>query len=335
MDFAYPVENCIYAVILAFFIGVVICPVLIPILHKLKYGQTERDDGPQSHLKKSGTPTMGGIAILIAFAVTALVFSFMGKGNIRMFWNSIAVILITLGFGIVGFIDDYIKVAKKRSLGLRAYQKILIQLIFTAAFAWYISKAYPEDFTKIYVPFAGGYMLNLGIIYIPFLFVVMLGTVNGVNLTDGLDGLAGGVTMIVAVFFTIICLVCGETLSPAVSASAVGALLAFLVFNAYPAKVFMGDTGSLALGGYVAGTALILKMPLFIIIVGIIYLCESLSVIIQVGYFKKTGKRVFKMAPIHHHFELCGWSETKIVTVFYIITALMCMVGYLGCRGMF
>lgn len=326
MDFVYPVENCIYAVIAAFFIGVIICPVLIPILHKMKYGQTERDDGPQSHLKKTGTPTMGGIAILIAFAVSAFIF---GRTA-----DSVAVVLITLGFGIVGFIDDYIKVVKKRSLGLRAYQKILIQLIFTALFAFYVSKNVPE-FTKIYVPFGNGYMIDLGIIYIPFLFVVMLGTVNGVNLTDGLDGLAGGVTMIVAAFFTIICIAAEKGISPCVSAAVVGALLAFLVFNAYPAKVFMGDTGSLALGGYVAATALILRMPLFIILVGLIYLCESLSVIIQVGYFKKTGKRVFKMAPIHHHFELCGWSETKIVTVFYIITALMCMAAYLGCKGIF
>lgn len=326
MDFVYPVENCIYAVIAAFFIGVVICPVLIPILHKMKYGQTERDDGPQSHLKKTGTPTMGGIAILIAFAVSAFIF---GRTA-----DSVAVVLITLGFGIVGFIDDYIKVVKKRSLGLRAYQKILIQLIFTALFAFYVSKNVPE-FTKIYVPFGNGYMIDLGMIYMPFLFVVMLGTVNGVNLTDGLDGLAGGVTMIVAAFFTIICIAAGKGLSPCVSAAVVGALLAFLVFNAYPARVFMGDTGSLALGGYVAATALILRMPLFIILVGLIYLCESLSVIIQVGYFKKTGKRVFKMAPIHHHFELCGWSETKIVTVFYIITALMCMAAYLGCKGIF
>lgn len=326
MDFVYPVENCIYAVIAAFFIGVIICPVLIPILHKMKYGQTERDDGPQSHLKKTGTPTMGGIAILIAFAVSAFIF---GRTA-----DSVAVVLITLGFGIVGFIDDYIKVVKKRSLGLRAYQKILIQLIFTALFAFYVSKNVPE-FTKIYVPFGNGYMIDLGIIYIPFLFVVMLGTVNGVNLTDGLDGLAGGVTMIVAAFFTIICIAAGKGISPCVSAAVVGALLAFLVFNAYPAKVFMGDTGSLALGGYVAATALMLRMPLFIILVGLIYLCESLSVIIQVGYFKKTGKRVFKMAPIHHHFELCGWSETKIVTVFYIITALMCIAAYLGCKGIF
>ena len=331
----FSVENCIYAVIIAFFIGVVSCHLLIPVLYKMKYGQTVRDDGPESHLKKSGTPTMGGIAIIIAFTVVAVLFSFIESESMRTFWNSIAVVLMTLGFGIVGYIDDYIKVVKKRSLGLRAYQKILLQLVFTAIFAWYISHSYPEDFTKIYVPFANGFMLDLGILYWPFLFVVMLGTVNGVNLTDGLDGLAGGVTMIVAVFFAIMSMVLCGNLSPAVSAAVVGSLLAFLVFNAYPAKVFMGDTGSLALGGFVASAALILKMPLFIIIVGIIYLCESLSVIIQVGYFKKTGKRVFKMAPIHHHFELCGWSETKVVTVFYIITALMCMVGFIASKGMF
>ena len=323
----YPLEKAVYALIVAFIIGAVICPILIPVLHKLKYGQTEREDGPESHLKKSGTPTMGGIAILIAFAVSAFIFG----GN----EDGIAVILITLGFGIVGFIDDYIKVVKKRSLGLRAYQKIILQTVFTAIFAYYLYKADPVNATKIYIPFTNGYMLDLKIIYWPFLYFVMLGTVNGVNLTDGLDGLAGGVTMIVAVFFVIMSWISGSSMPPEVSAAAVGALLAFLLFNAYPARVFMGDTGSLALGGYVAATALVLKMPIFIVLVGIIYLLESLSVIIQVAVFKKTGKRVFKMAPIHHHFELCGCSETKVVTVFYIVTALMCLIAYLGCNGMF
>ena len=323
----YPLEKAVYALIVAFIIGAVICPILIPVLHKLKYGQTEREDGPESHLKKSGTPTMGGIAILIAFAVSAFIFG----GN----KDGIAVILITLGFGIVGFIDDYIKVVKKRSLGLRAYQKIILQTVFTAIFAYYLYKADPVNATKIYIPFTNGYMLDLKFIYWPFLYFVMLGTVNGVNLTDGLDGLAGGVTMIVAVFFVIMSWISGSSMPPEVSAAAVGALLAFLLFNAYPARVFMGDTGSLALGGYVAATALVLKMPIFIVLVGFIYLIESLSVIIQVAVFKKTGKRVFKMAPVHHHFELCGWSETKVVTVFYIVTALMCLIAYLGCNGMF
>ncbi len=280
---SYPLEKAVYALIVAFIIGAVICPILIPVLHKLKYGQTEREDGPESHLKKSGTPTMGGIAILIAFAVSAFIFG----GN----EDGIAVILITLGFGIVGFIDDYIKVVKKRSLGLRAYQKIILQTVFTVAFAYYLYKADPVNATKIYIPFTNGYMLDLKFIYWPFLYFVMLGTVNGVNLTDGLDGLAGGVTMIVAVFFVIMSWISGSAMPPEVSAAAVGALLAFLLFNAYPARVFMGD--------------------------------------------KKTGKRVFKMAPIHHHFELCGWSETKVVTVFYIITAIMCLIAYLGCNGMF
>ena len=237
-----------------------------------------------------------------------------------------------LRYGVIGFIDDYIKVVKKRSLGLRAYQKIVLQLIVFVFFALYIHKTGVG--TKIYIPFMNGYMLDLKIIYWPFMLFVLLGTVNGVNLTDGLDGLAGGVTMIVAAFFLIEAWAVRNGISM-VSGAVIGALFAFLIFNAYPAKVFMGDTGSLALGGFVAASAIILKLPVFIVIVGFIYLCESLSVIIQVAVFKKTGKRVFKMAPIHHHFELCGWSETKIVFVFYIITALMCLIGILGSGFMF
>ena len=315
----------IYAVIIAFIIGVILCPVLIPILHKLKYGQTERDDGPQSHLKKSGTPTMGGIAILGAIILSS---AFFMKGN----YDGAAVLVVTVCFGVIGFIDDYIKVVKKRSLGLRAYQKIVLQLIVFVFFALYIHKTGVG--TKIYIPFMNGYMLDLKIIYWPFMLFVLLGTVNGVNLTDGLDGLAGGVTRIVAAFFLIEAWAVRNGISM-VSGAVIGALFAFLTFNAYPAKVFMGDTGSLALGGFVAASAIILKLPVFIVIVGFIYLCESLSVIIQVAVFKKTGKRVFKMAPIHHHFELCGWSETKIVFVFYIITALMCLIGILGSGFMF
>ena len=316
----------IYAIIIAFIAGVILCPVLIPILHRLKYGQTEREDGPQSHLKKQGTPTMGGIAILCAMAISSLFFI---KGNS----DGLVVLIITLAFGIIGFIDDYIKVVKKRSLGLRAYQKIVLQFIVFVFFAVYIHKTGVG--TKIYVPFMNGFMLDLKIIYWPFMFFVLLGTVNGVNLTDGLDGLAGGVTMIVAAFFLIMAWAVNNGISM-ISGAVIGSLFAFLIFNAYPAKVFMGDTGSLALGGFVASAAIILKMPLFIVLVGFIYLCESLSVIIQVGYFKITGgKRFFKMAPIHHHFELCGWSETKIAFVFYIITAMMCLVAFLGATFIF
>ncbi len=311
---------------IAFVIGVILCPILIPILHKMKYGQTERDDGPESHLKKQGTPTMGGIAILIAFCGGSFLF-------LKQNYDGIAVVLVTLGFGIIGYIDDYIKVVKKRSLGLKAMQKIIGQLVITGVFAYYL---YQSNFgTEIYIPFTKGMTIDMGMLFVPFLIVAILGTVNGVNLTDGLDGLAGGVTLIVAVFFMLVSWGAGSGILP-VCGGVIGALLAFLIFNAYPARVFMGDTGSLALGGFVAASAFLLKMPIFILIVGFIYLLESISVMIQVLYFKKTGgKRFFKMAPIHHHFELCGWSETKIVTIFYVITTLLCLIAFLGCRYLF
>lgn len=318
-------EIAIYSVMISFILGIIFCPLLIPVLRRLKFGQTERDDGPESHLKKQGTPTMGGIAILAAFAIGGVFF-------IKENYDGLVVLLVTLGFGIIGFIDDYIKVVKKRSLGLTPIQKIIGQFIITGLFTFYIIKS--GIGTDILIPFTKGMTIDLGIIYIPFLFVAVIGTVNGVNLTDGLDGLASGVTLIVAVFFMMVAWAAGSGILP-IAGAAAGSLLAFLIFNAYPAKVFMGDTGSLALGGFVAATAFILKMPIFIIIVGFIYLIESLSVIIQVGYFKKTGKRIFKMAPIHHHFELCGWSETKVVTVFYIVTAMLCLIGLLACKYMF
>lgn len=311
---------------IAFVIGVILCPILIPILHKMKYGQTERDDGPQSHLKKQGTPTMGGIAILIAFCGGSFLF-------LKQNYNGIAVVLVTLGFGIIGFIDDYIKVVKKRSLGLKAMQKIIGQLVITAIFAYYL---YQSNFgTEIYIPFTKGMTIDMGMLFVPFLIIAVLGTVNGVNLTDGLDGLAGGVTLIVAVFFMLVSWGAGNSILP-VCGGVIGALLAFLIFNAYPARVFMGDTGSLALGGFVAASAFLLKMPIFILIVGFIYLLESISVMIQVVYFKITGgKRFFKMAPIHHHFEECGWAETKVVTLFYVITTILCLIAFLGCRYLF
>ena len=311
-------EIAVYSVMISFILGIVFCPMLIPVLRRLKFGQTEREEGPESHLKKQGTPTMGGIAILAAFVMGG---AFFINGNM----DGLAVLLVTLGFGVIGFIDDYIKVVKKRSLGLTPIQKIIGQLVITGLFAFYIIKS--GIGTDIFIPFTKGVTIDLGIIYIPFLVVTVLGTVNGVNLTDGLDGLASGVTLIVSVFFMMVAWAAGSGILP-IAGAAGGSLLAFLIFNAYPAKVFMGDTGSLALGGFVASTALIL-------IVGFIYLMESISVILQVAYFKKTGKRIFKMAPIHHHFELCGWSETKVVTVFYIITAMLCLVGLLACKYMF
>lgn len=311
-------ETACFAILLSFLLGVIFCPLLIPVLHRLKYGQTERTDGPQSHLKKSGTPTMGGIAILAAMTIAALIFCHDDP-------TAMAVLLVTLGFGVIGFLDDYIKVVKKRSLGLRAYQKIVLQLIVVALFGFFYQK---NVGTAIEVPVLGR-QVDLGIWYWPFFVIVILGTVNGVNLTDGLDGLAGGVTLLVAAFFMVVCWQILPGTSP-LCAAVVGSLMAFLLFNSYPAKVFMGDTGSLALGGFVAAMALALQMPLIILLVGFIYLIESISVILQVASFKLTSKRIFKMAPIHHHFELCGWSETRVVTVFYVITAICCLIGLMG-----
>ncbi|WP_341877164.1 phospho-N-acetylmuramoyl-pentapeptide-transferase [Defluviitalea saccharophila] len=311
----------IYAALIAFLINLILSPILIPFLSRLKFGQFVRDDGPKSHLKKAGTPTMGGIIILISIILTSLLFL---KDNM----DGMAVLFVTVGFGIIGFVDDFIKVVMKRSLGLRAYQKIIAQLIITGFFGYYLLNS-TNIGTKIIVPFSGGMEIDLGLWFIPFLIFAMLGTVNAVNLTDGLDGLASSVTVLTATFFTIVSWGENSSILP-IGAAVVGSLLGFLLFNSHPAKVFMGDTGSLALGGFVVSTAFILKMPLFIIIVGFIYVVEALSVMLQVGYFKMTRKRIFKMAPIHHHFELSGWTETKVVSVFCIVTAVMCLIGLLG-----
>lgn len=310
-------------VIISFLISVVFCPILIPFLRKLKFGQTEREEGPQSHLKKNGTPTMGGLVILASILLTSLVY--IGK-----FTEILPVLFMTLGFGLIGFLDDYIKVVKKRSLGLTPLQKMALQFIVTGVFIYYYFKIAGLD-TSIKIPFVSGDGFVMPTwLFIIFVFIVVLGTVNGVNFTDGLDGLASGVTVIVATFFTIAALSLNPSMTP-ITGAVVGSLLGFLLFNTYPARVFMGDTGSLALGGFVSSIALMLHMPLFIVIIGLIYLVEVLSVILQVGYFKLThGKRIFKMAPIHHHFELCGYSETQVVAAFSIVTALLCLVGIMA-----
>ncbi len=310
-------------VIISFLISVVFCPILIPFLRKLKFGQTEREEGPQSHLKKNGTPTMGGLVILASILLTSLIY--IGK-----YTEILPVLFMTLGFGLIGFLDDYIKVVKKRSLGLTPLQKMALQFIVTGVFIYYYFKIAGLD-TSIKIPFVSGDGFVMPTwLFIIFVFIVVLGTVNGVNFTDGLDGLASGVTVIVATFFTIATLSLNPSMTP-ITGAVVGSLLGFLLFNTYPARVFMGDTGSLALGGFVSSIALMLHMPLFIVIIGLIYLVEVLSVILQVGYFKLThGKRIFKMAPIHHHFELCGYSETQVVAAFSIITALLCLVGIMA-----
>ena len=271
-------SHVVIPVLAAFAVSLVLGPIVIPFLRKLKMKQTERVEGVQSHLKKAGTPTMGGIIILAAVIVTSLFY-------VKDYPKIIPVLFLTVAFGLIGFLDDYLKVVLKRSDGLMPMQKMALQIIVT---------------------------------------------VNGTNFTDGLDGLASSVTVLVATFFTVVAIGTKSGIEP-VTCAVVGALLGFLLFNVYPASVFMGDTGSLALGGFVAGTAYMMQMPLFILIVGIIYLVEVASVMIQVTYFKKTGgKRFFKMAPIHHHFELCGWSETRVVAVFSIITALLCLIALMG-----
>jgi phospho-N-acetylmuramoyl-pentapeptide-transferase len=309
-------------VLISFVISVVLGPLVIPFLRRLKMGQTERVDGVQSHLKKAGTPTMGGVIFLVATVVTSLFY-------IKDYPKIIPVLFLTLGFGIIGFLDDYLKVVLRRSDGLLPWQKFSLQVVVTAVFAFYIVK-YTDVSLTMRIPFWSGHYLNLGWLAIPLMFFAVIGTVNGVNFTDGLDGLASSVTLIVAVFFTVISVGMNSGIEP-ITCAVVGGLMGFLVYNVYPAQVFMGDTGSLALGGFVAGTAYMLQMPLFILLVGLIYLIEVLSVIIQVSYFKAThGKRIFKMAPIHHHFELCGWSETRVVTVFSVVTAVMCLLALLA-----
>ncbi len=312
----------ILPVIISFGVCVVLCPLLIPFLRRLKFGQYVRQDGPQSHQKKSGTPTMGGIVIVLSISITSLFY-------IREQKEMVPVLFATIGFGIIGFIDDYIKVVMKRSMGLRAWQKMLGQILVTAILGFYLVSSM-EDVTLMLIPFSGGKYADVSYLFLPMFFIVVLGTVNGSNFTDGLDGLESSVTVLIATFFTVVAIGLKSGISPITGAVA-GSLLAFLLYNVYPAKVFMGDTGSLALGGFVAASAYVLKMPLFILLVGLIYLVEVISVILQVGYFKLTGgKRLFKMAPIHHHFELMGWAETRVVAVFSIVTTILCLIALAG-----
>ena len=315
-------NHVVIPVLISFVLSVIMGPVVIPFLRKLKMGQTEREEGVKSHLKKAGTPTMGGVMILGSVIITSLFY-------VKDYPKIIPVLFLTVGFGLIGFLDDYLKVVMKRSDGLFPMQKMALQIVVTAVFAFYVVKVAKVPLTML-IPFSGGKYWDIGIFAIPVLFVAVLGTVNGTNFTDGLDGLASSVTVLVATFFTVVAVGTKSGIEP-ITCAVVGALMGFLLFNVYPASVFMGDTGSLALGGFVAGTAYMMQMPLFIIIVGMIYLVEVVSVIIQVTYFKKTGgKRFFKMAPIHHHFELCGWSETRVVAVFSIITAILCLIALMG-----
>ncbi len=315
-------NHVILPMLISFGLSVVLGPLVIPFLKKLKVGQTVREDGPHTHLKKSGTPTMGGILILVSVAVTTILYA--GK-----FPRIVPVFFLTMGFGLIGFLDDYIKVVRRNSMGLLPWQKMLLQLVITGVFAWYMFHS-GDTLLTMRIPFVKGYYLNMGWLGIPFLFLVVTGTANGTNFTDGLDGLVSSVTVMVATFFTVASIGIGAGIEP-ITCAVTGALLGFLLFNVHPASVFMGDTGSLALGGFVAGCAYMMQMPLFLPIVGFIYVAEVLSVIIQVVYFKLSGgKRFFKMAPLHHHFELCGFKETKVVAIFSILTAALCLLALMG-----
>lgn len=313
----------------AFLVAAVSGLFLIPFLIKVKFGQEIREEGPAWHQKKSGTPTMGGFIFIIATAVSVVLGAFITEvGEYAEDTMCLAAMFFAaLGFGAIGFVDDYIKVILKRNLGLRAGQKFSLQFLVALIFSvWMVASGLIE--TDILIPFTG-YYLELGyILYIPFVVLVMLAAVNSVNLTDGLDGLAGSITLFVSIFYLIVSAIDEASAIAVFAASVAGGILGFLLYNKYPAKVFMGDTGSLFLGGAVSAMAIFTKNPLGLLLVGFVYVAEALSVIIQVTYFKKTGKRIFKMSPVHHHFEMCGWSERKVVAVFSFVTVLLCVIGY-------
>ena len=308
----------IKACVISFIITAIAEPFLIPFLRKLKFGQTILEDGPSWHEKKQGTPTMGGMAFILSTALASLLFIRDVRGG--------AILLCGVLFGLIGFVDDYIKVVKKRNKGFSAKQKFLVQTVVSLLYAALLYFMFGQTSTKI--PFTD-ISLDLGIFYIPFVMLVLLATTNSANLTDGLDGLAASVGSIIALFFAIATAQLTAEGS-AVSGALAGGLLGFLIYNAYPAKVFMGDTGSLFIGGIISAVAINAGMEFFIIISAFVFLFEALSVIIQVGVYKKTKKRIFKMAPVHHHFEMCGWKETKVVAVFSIITLILCAVCYLA-----
>ncbi|MCR5627528.1 MAG: phospho-N-acetylmuramoyl-pentapeptide-transferase [Lachnospiraceae bacterium] len=316
----------IIAIVISFAITAVAGIFIIPFLIKIKSSQTEREDGPESHLKKTGTPTMGGIMFLLGFFIVAGVGAF--KAN-----NIIPILIATALFGAIGFIDDYIKVVMKRSLGLTPAQKMLLMFVATAVLVWYIhtftsvSFDMAIPFSAFFTPDGQDIYFNFGIFTIPLIFVAVIGTVNGSNFTDGVDGLLSSVTVVIALFIAAASFKLGTNISVS-SGAMIGGLLGFLIYNHHPAKVFMGDTGSLAIGGFVASSLLMMRLSIVTVLVAFVYLAEVISVIIQVGYFKATkGKRFFRMAPIHHHFELGGWSEVKVVRNFTIFTFVLCLIA--------
>ncbi|MCK1996255.1 Phospho-N-acetylmuramoyl-pentapeptide-transferase [Paenisporosarcina quisquiliarum] len=313
-------STTVITLIVSFLITIILAPIVIPYLRRMKFGQSIREEGPQSHHKKAGTPTMGGLIFLASIIISTLALSFYFD---QLTTQSIVLLVILVGFGVIGFLDDFIKVVLKRNLGLTSIQKLIGQILI-AVIAYFLLKQGPFD-TTIEIPFTQ-MELALGQLYIAFLIFWLVGFSNAVNLTDGLDGLVAGTATVAFATFGVLALAYEQTDIAIFTFSVSGSLLGFLLFNKNPAKVFMGDTGSLALGGALAMVSILVKHELLLLLVGIIFVIETLSVILQVISFKTTGKRIFKMSPIHHHFELSGWNERKIVTVFWAIGFIAAMI---------
>ena len=314
--------------IIAFIVSIIMGFIIIPILKKRKVGQIERDDGPQSHLKKQGTPTMGGIIIIITMTLVVIgTYTYLSIiGETDLAHRLLPILLLTIGFGLIGFIDDFKKLVLKNTEGLKPSYKMIGLLIISVAYVIYLVYGLKIE-TQTYIPIIKTYIDMPVFVYIPFAILVILGATNAVNLTDGIDGLSSSVCAIIITCLAIIGIRL-QLYEVSIFASVViGAVLGFLMFNIHPAKVFMGDTGSLMLGGVISGLALYLEMPLLLLVIALIPVVETISVMIQVVYFKKTGKRFFKMAPLHHHFELSGWKENKVVVVFSVATLLLCIIG--------
>lgn len=314
--------------IIAFITAIISGFIIIPILRKLKVGQIERDDGPQSHLKKQGTPTMGGIIVIITMILVvtgAYIFLSMQSQN-ETANRLIPMLILTIGYGLIGFIDDFKKLVLKNTKGLKPSYKMLGLLLISVIYVVYLVQGLHIG-TDTYIPILKIY-INIPIyLYIPFAIIVILATTNAINLTDGIDGLSSSVSAIIITCLTVIGMMAEMKEISIFGSIVIGSVLGFLMFNLHPAKVFMGDTGSLLLGGVISAIALYLKMPLILIIIALVPVLETLSVMIQVMYFKKTGKRFFKMAPLHHHFELLGWKESKVVIIFSLITLVLCIIG--------
>ncbi len=314
--------------VIGFVTAIVLSIIIIPILKKLKVGQIERDEGPQSHLKKQGTPTMGGIIMIIAIilVITGVYIFLNVNGENETANRLIPMLILTIGFGIIGFIDDFTKLTMKNTKGLKPSYKMLGLLVVSVFYVIYLVNGLHIG-TQTYIPILKIYIDIPVYLYIPFAIIVIISTTNAVNLTDGIDGLSSSVSAIIITCLTVIGMMSGMTEITIFGSAIIGIVLGFLMFNLHPAKVFMGDTGSLFLGGVISAMALYIKMPLLLLIIALIPILETVSVIIQVAYFKKTGKRFFKMAPLHHHFELSGWKENKVVIIFSLVTLILSVIG--------